>query len=75
MSNFSFLNTEWNSLYQKVKKAEERVRTEPVSTARYCRQAMEEAVHRIYELEYLELPYNTDLANLTHTPALSLPLI
>jgi type I restriction enzyme R subunit len=68
MSNFSFLQHEWNSLYQKVKRAEERVRTEPVSTARYCRQAMEEAVYRIYELEYLELPYNTDLANLTHNP-------
>ncbi len=44
------------------------MRTEPVSTARYCRQAMEETVYRIYELEYLELPYNTDLANLTYTP-------
>ena len=68
MSNFSFLHSEWHSLYQKVKKAEERVRTEPVSTARYCRQAMEEAVHRIYKLEFLELPYNTDLANLTYSP-------
>ena len=68
MSNFSFLHSEWKGLYRKVKKAEERVRTEPVSTARYCRQAMEEAVYRIYELEQLELPYNTELANLTYTP-------
>ena len=68
MSNFQFLHSEWRSLYQKVTKAEERVRTEPVSTAQYCRQAMEEAVHHIYRLEQLELPYNTDLANLTSQP-------
>jgi type I restriction enzyme, R subunit len=68
MSNFQFLHSEWRGLYQKVIKAEERVRTEPVSTAQYCRQAMEEAVHHIYRLEHLELPYNTDLANLSSQP-------
>ena len=33
MSNFQFLKEEWNSLYKKVSKAEERVNTEPISTA------------------------------------------
>lgn len=64
MSNFKFLQTEWLSLFNKMKKAEERVLTEPVSTASYCRLALEESIYLIYDLEYLELPYNTDLVSL-----------
>lgn len=63
MSNFSFLR-EWPSIFSKVKKAEERVYSEPVSTASYCRLVLEECIHKIYDLEYLELPYNKDLVNL-----------
>lgn len=64
MSNFNFLQKEWLSLYQKLKTAEERVFTEPVSTASYCRLVLEESMYLIYDLEHLEKPFNTDLVNL-----------
>lgn len=64
MSNFNFLQSEWLSLFKKLKKAEERVYTEPVSTASYCRLALEESIYLIYDIEYIELPYNTDLVSL-----------
>lgn len=61
MSNFKFLQSEWFSLYSKLKTAEERVFTEPVSTASYCRLVLEESMHLIYDLEHLEKPFNTEL--------------
>lgn len=64
MSNFNFLQTEWPSLYKKLKTAEERVFTEPVSAASYCRLVLEETMYLIYDLEHLEKPFNTDLVNL-----------
>jgi type I restriction enzyme, R subunit len=63
-SNFSFLQEEWSSLHSKMTKAEERVNTEPISSASYCRLAMEEAIHKLYDLEYIDKPYNTDLVSL-----------
>jgi type I restriction enzyme, R subunit len=64
MSNFDFLTNEWISLYNKTKKAEERIITEPVSSATYCRLVLEECIHSMYELEFIELPYNKELASL-----------
>ncbi len=64
MSNFQFLQDEWSSLYSKVKIAEERVFTEPVSSAGYCRMVLEESIHKLYALEHLEKPFNTELVNL-----------
>jgi type I restriction enzyme R subunit len=64
MSNFKFLQPEWQSLYSKLKTAEERVYTEPISTASYCRLVVEESMHLIYDIEHLEKPFNTDLVNL-----------
>lgn len=64
MSNFKFLQEEWLSLYQKLKTGEERVNTEPVSTATYCRLALEECMHLIYDIEHIEKPFNTELVNL-----------
>ncbi|MFK7935007.1 MAG: DEAD/DEAH box helicase family protein [Saprospiraceae bacterium] len=64
MSNFKFLQDEWRSLYRNCKKAESRIRTEPVSAARYGRVIMEEVVYEIYAQNRLEFPYNKDLANL-----------
>ncbi|SHH08218.1 type I restriction enzyme, R subunit [Flavobacterium micromati] len=64
MSNFKFLQSEWQSLYSKLKTAEERVFTEPVSTASYCRLVLEESMYLIYDLEHLEKPFNTELINL-----------
>lgn len=63
-SNFLFLEAYFRDLYNKMLKAEQRVYAEPVSTAGYCRLVLEEVIHKIYQLEYLEYPYNTDLVNL-----------
>lgn len=64
MSNFNFLKQEWPSIYKKMVKAEERVNTEPVSTANYCRLIVEECMHLMYDYEFIELPYNQELVNL-----------
>ena len=64
MSNFQFLQEEWSSLYSKVKIAEERVFTEPISSAGYCRMVLEESIHRLYDIEHLDKPFNTELVNL-----------
>ncbi len=64
MSNFQFIENEWKSLYSKMIVAEERIKTEPVSTASYCRIVLEECVHTIFDLEQLEKPFNTELVNL-----------
>jgi type I restriction enzyme R subunit len=64
MSNFKFLQTEWLSLYSKLKTAEERVFIEPVSTASYCRLVLEECMYLMYDLEHIEKPFNTELVNL-----------
>ena len=63
-TNFSFLENEWSSIYPKMLKAEARVITEPISSANYCRLVMEECIYKIYDIEYVQLPYNTKLANL-----------
>ena len=64
MSNFKFLQQEWLSLYIKLKTAEERVFTEPVSCASYCRLVLEESMYLIYDLEHIEKPFNTELVQL-----------
>jgi type I restriction enzyme, R subunit len=64
MSNFQFLQDQWSSLYAKLKKAEERVYTEPLSSASYGRIVLEECIHRIYELEHIDKPFNQELVNL-----------
>lgn len=70
MSNFNFLKQEWTSLYSKMKSAEERVFTEPVSTASYCRLVIEECMHLLFNEEHLEKPYNTELINLMNDEAI-----
>ncbi|MBP6754641.1 MAG: DEAD/DEAH box helicase family protein [Bacteroidia bacterium] len=64
MSNFKFLQTDWLSLYSKLKTAEERVFIEPVSTASYCRLVLEECMYLMYDLEHIAQPFNTELVNL-----------
>ncbi|WP_396141684.1 DEAD/DEAH box helicase family protein [Flavobacterium sp.] len=64
MSNFKFLQTEWLSIYSKLKTAEERVFIEPVSTASYCRLVLEECMYLMYDLEHIAQPFNTELVNL-----------
>ena len=64
MSNFSFLQAEWAQLFNKTKKAEERVNTEPYSTARDNRWVLEACLHHIYKVHHISFPYNTQLINL-----------
>ena len=64
MTNFLFLKSCFSSLFAKMQKAEQRVNTEPVSTASYCRLVLEEVIHLIYQEEYIEYPYNKELMNL-----------
>lgn len=67
-SNFQFLSEEWPSLCKSLKLAEQRVYTEPVSTAAYCRTCLEECIHHIYRFEHITVPYNTDLFGLIKNP-------
>lgn len=64
MSNFNFLQDEWSQLYEKMQKAESRIHTEPYSAATKCRWVLEACVHELYDLHYLDMPYNKDLVNL-----------
>lgn len=64
MSNFKFLQQEWLSLYTKLKTAEDRVFTEPVSCASYCRLVLEESMYLLYDLEHIHKPFNTELIQL-----------
>lgn len=64
MTNFSFLKDDWSALYKKLLKAEERAITEPESTAFQIRLALEECLYHIFDLEYIEMPYNKDVFSL-----------
>ncbi len=64
MSNFHFLKDNWSGLYAKLKKAEERVFTEPLSSASYGRIVLEECIHEMFDLERLDKPFNQELVNL-----------
>ncbi|PPK84696.1 type I restriction enzyme R subunit [Neolewinella xylanilytica] len=70
MSNFTFLRAEWPELYTKTRRAELRAHPEPVSSLSYSRLALEQAIHELYKLEVLELPYNTGLNSLLTEPEL-----
>ncbi|WP_282015927.1 DEAD/DEAH box helicase family protein [Marinifilum flexuosum] len=63
-SNFSFLQDEWKDIFKPVQIAEQRVKTEPISSAFYCRLTLETCVNRIYQENFLEHPYNADLYSL-----------
>ncbi|WP_372750824.1 DEAD/DEAH box helicase family protein [Labilibaculum sp.] len=60
-SNFSFLQGEWATIFKHVQKAEQRVKTEPISAAFYCRLTLESTVNQIYQENFLDRPYNADL--------------
>lgn len=67
-SNFTYLQTEWPSIYEKVRKAEKAVITEPVTAGFYCRLALEETIKNIYREHYIELPYNSTVYSLMSHP-------
>lgn len=64
MSNFNFLEGEWKSLFKNAKTAERTVNSDPSTSAVKSRVCVEEAVHRIFELEHFEIPFNSTLNSL-----------
>ncbi|PCJ67355.1 MAG: restriction endonuclease [Bacteroidetes bacterium] len=69
MSNFTFIKTEWPSIYAEAAKAEQHTLKEPRYAAILCRSALERAIYWIYENDAdLELPYNPNLNALMFHP-------
>jgi type I restriction enzyme R subunit len=65
ISNFSFLQPEWEFLFDQAHEAEKTAITAPVTSAFYSRLCLEITIHWLYENESaLTLPYNTSLASL-----------
>lgn len=64
MSNFNFLENEWKSLYKNATTAEKTVNSDPSTSAIKSRICVEETIHRIYEIEHFEIPYNSTLNSL-----------
>jgi type I restriction enzyme R subunit len=67
-SNFTYLQTEWPSIFSKVQKAEQSVCTEPITSGFYARLALEEVVKIIYSKNYIALPYNSTIFSLLTQP-------
>jgi type I restriction enzyme R subunit len=63
-SNFDFLKDDFPAMYRRVYRAEQRVRTEPVSSVQYSRLVLEEVLHFIYKEEVLEWPYEVNIYTL-----------
>ena len=63
-TNFQFL-AEWRDLFQRAKKAEQLVLSDPRTSLTYARMALELAVNWMYNNDHdLELPYDTSLNSL-----------
>ncbi len=66
-SNFSFIPSQWASLAQAPKEAEQHVYGAPLYAAMLCRKTLEEWVRWMYEHDAdLTLPYDTSLNGLIH---------
>lgn len=67
MSNFDFLQSEWNDIYQLTKEAESCIWSKPTYACLTNRKALEKAVVWMYKNdEDLTLPYDTTLNSLLH---------
>lgn len=67
MSNFTFLESDWPSIYQEAKEAEKHTLISPKASAIIARSALEKAVQWLYDTdEYLEWPYDRKLSSLIH---------
>jgi len=67
MSNFTFLQSTWPSIYREAHEAETLTFTSPKACAIICRSAMEKTIHWLYENDAeLEMPYDTRLSALMH---------
>lgn len=68
MTNFYFLQNEWNEIYEECFVAEENVFKIPIYSAITSRSALEKMIHWLYENDAsLQTPYDTSLATLMHT--------
>ena len=69
-SNFSKLPHEWQRLARTATDAEQQVYIAPQYAAMLCRKSMEEWIRYMYEHDGdLEMPYDTSLNGLMHTPS------
>ena len=69
MSNFDFLQSEWNDIYQLTKEAEECIWSKPTYACLTNRKALEKAVIWMYKNDTdLKQPYDTTLNSLLHEP-------
>lgn len=67
MSNFDFLQSEWNDIYQLTKEAESCIWSKPTYACLINRKALERAVVWMYKNDAdLTLPYDTTLNSLLH---------
>ncbi len=67
MSNFAFLQSEWEEIYQSAKMAEAKVYLEPRTCCFYSRFTLEKAVKWLYKNDsYLKYPYADHLSALLH---------
>ena len=64
MSNFLFLQDEWQDIYTKMQLAEARINSEPDSTGVKCRSVLEQTLLEIYEIAHLPLPYEPTIHNM-----------
>lgn len=70
MSNFTFLQSEWPSLYEAATKAEGLVSADPRTSCFYSRRALEIAVSWLYKHDKtFRLPYKDNLSALIHEPS------
>lgn len=70
MANFQFLRSEFRTLYEPAKGAEQLVNSDPRACCMRTRHALEQAVHWLYTNDRdLRLPYDTSLGVLLTQPA------
>ena len=73
MSQFTFLQREWSSIFEASSKAEAAVRSDSRTACFYARRALELAVSWAYKFDPgLKLPYQDNLSALIHDPSFKL---
>ena len=70
MSQFTFLQREWNAVFEAASKAESAVHADPRTACFYARRALEVAVSWAFKHDAgLRLPYQDNLSALIHEPS------
>jgi len=69
MSNFTFIQTDFSSLYADAVEAEKLTFASPTAAAILCRASLENAVNWLYDHDkHLHRPWRSDLSTLLHEP-------